>query len=136
MAQDSSASPQEEETKPYPGADKQKQAALFAEMGKQSTPEAKPTSEQHHQEIHAENIEDRRQRRTQRERLENRVFLLLAFQVIFLVILIIAQGFKLWGFSLNEWAFGIFVNGSLIHTYLLARYIAADLYTEPKNLDK
>lgn len=105
---------------------------LFSKMGALST-QTEPSSEKYYAHYHEQHIKDIEHRRKQRERLDNRVFLLLLFQVVFLVTLILFQGFKLFNFSLNEWAFGIFVNGSLIQTYLLARYIAADLYTEPKS---
>lgn len=105
---------------------------LFSAMEKTAAP-ATPSSEKYYSKYHEEHIKDIEHRREQRERFDNRVFWLLVCQVAFLIVLISLQGFKVFGFSLNDWAFGIFVNGSLIQSFLLVRYIAADLYTEPKN---
>jgi len=104
--------------------------AIFFKLGQQEQKDLEPSSEEYYKkDHHQQDIKDRKKRRRQRERLDNRVFGLLVFQVVFLVTIMLLQGFSPWGFKLNRWTFGIFVNGSLIQSYLLVRYIAADLFT-------
>jgi Flp pilus assembly protein TadB len=79
-----------------------------------------------------EEIEDFKQRRELREGFDKKVFWLLIAQVVFVALMLIFQGFKVWGFSLNEWAFGIFVNGALVQTYFIVRQMAIHLF--PKDL--
>jgi len=107
----------------------EEQSALFTKMDELSLA-VSPSSEEYYSAYHNQNILNIIKRREQRERLDNRIFILLACQVVFLVVLMLLQGFHVWGFSLNEWVFGFFINGSLIQTYLLVRDITKDLYPE------
>ena len=80
-----------------------------------------------------EHIEDLRQRRALRQDYSGRLFLLLVVQVAFVGVLILCQGWRLWGFRLHEWAFGIFINGSLIQTFFIVRQIVVHLFPVDKN---
>ncbi|WP_281645755.1 hypothetical protein [Parendozoicomonas sp. Alg238-R29] len=68
-------------------------------------------------------------RRRHRKEFDNKTFNLLRWQVGFLSLFVLLQGFGLWGFKLDNWVFGIFVNGSLIYTYAIIKYIASDLFS-------
>ena len=74
-------------------------------------------------------IKDKEQRRQMRQDFEKKVFRLLTGQIIFLGVLILLQGFNFLGFKLDEWVFGLLVNGSLVYTYFIIRYIVSDLFT-------
>jgi hypothetical protein len=78
--------------------------------------------------LHEEEIADRQTTRKLREEVGNKVLITLWVQIGFLAIMILFQGFKLCGFELNEWVFGVFVNGVLIQTFFLVRVIVQDLY--------
>ena len=78
--------------------------------------------------LQKERIAWSRSRRKHRKKFDDKVFHLLRLQVVFLFVLIFLQGFKPWGFSLDKWVFGLFVNGCLVYTYALIRYIASDLF--------
>ncbi len=69
-----------------------------------------------------------RSRRKHRKSFDNKTFNLLRWQVGFLAAFVFLQGFGLWGFKLDNWVFGFFINGSLIYTYAIIRYIASDLF--------
>ena len=79
-------------------------------------------------ELQRENIAWSRSRRKHRKKFDNKTFNLLRMQVCFLLVLMLLQGFKPFGFSIDKWVFGFFVNGSLVYTYALIRYIASDLF--------
>lgn len=113
-----------------PQSDSEALAQIEQSIGSASVP---PVSDPYYKERerHEQDMRNIAQRRDQRERFDNRFYYLLVGQVSFLVVLILLQGFGLFGFYLNQWAFGIFVNGSLIQSYLLVRYIAADLFKDP-----
>lgn len=49
-------------------------------------------------------------------------------ELVFLAILIGFQGFKWFEFNLNEWAFGLFVNGVVWQTFFLVRMIVQNLF--------
>ena len=53
---------------------------------------------------------------------------LLTSEFIILTILIFFQALKSHGFQLNDYVFGIFVNGCLLQTFLLAKPIVKDLF--------
>lgn len=53
---------------------------------------------------------------------------ILIVEIIFLFALIIFQAFKFFNFNLNEWTFGIFVNGCLLQTFFLIRCIVAHIF--------
>lgn len=78
--------------------------------------------------LHEEEIADRQTTRELRKGVGTKVLYTLWAQISFLAIMILFQGFKLCGFELNEWVFGVFVNGVLIQTFFLVRVIVQDLY--------
>ncbi|MRI34460.1 hypothetical protein EOPP23_15850 [Endozoicomonas sp. OPT23] len=80
------------------------------------------------QTLQEEQLEWHRSRRKHREKFDRKIFTLLCAQVVFLSVLMVFQGFKPWGFQLDNWVFGFFINGSLIYTYAIIRYIASDLF--------
>ena len=84
------------------------------------------------QELHIQKLARLKQDTEQRKDLSNRVYWLLIAQVIFLALMITFQGFGWCGFNLNDWVFGLFINGSLIHTYLLMKQIVTGVYSNEK----
>ena len=79
-------------------------------------------------ELQRETLKDRKSRRKHRKKFDRKIFMLLCFQVGFLMVLMLLQGFSPKGFQLDNWVFGFFINGSLIYTYAIIRYIASDLF--------
>jgi hypothetical protein len=75
-----------------------------------------------------QNREDRKIDRALKEKTHSAVFLILKWQIGGLFCLMLLQGWKIWGFTLNEWAFGVFLNGTLVQTYFLVRFIVEHLY--------
>ncbi len=53
---------------------------------------------------------------------------LLSFEMIFLVMLIILQGFNIGSFKLDHWFFGIFANGCLLQTFFLIKSIVSHAF--------
>ena len=53
---------------------------------------------------------------------------LLICEFFFLLLLIIFQGFKFFSFQLNEWSFGLFINGCIVQTFLLVGYMIKHLF--------
>ncbi len=72
--------------------------------------------------------EDRKKDRELKEKTHSAVFKILRWQIIGLFVLMLLQGWGFWGFSLNQWAFGVFLNGTLVQTYFLVRFIVEHLY--------
>lgn len=56
------------------------------------------------------------------------IFKILRWQIVGVFALMLLQGFHVWGFKLDQWAFGIFLNGTLVQTYFLVRFIVEHLY--------
>ena len=81
---------------------------------------------------HTQRKEESNQLIQLRQGVQSKLFALLTAQVIFLGVLILLQGTALWGFKLEEWAFAIFINGSLIHTYMLVKQITVNLFPSDK----
>ncbi len=75
-------------------------------------------------------------RRKHRKSFDNKTFNLLRWQVGFLSLFVLLQGFSPLGFKLDSWVFGLFINGSLIYTYAIIRYIASDLFNGDHTLLK
>ena len=73
-------------------------------------------------------------KRKHRKKFDNKIFKLLCAQVIFLCVLVVFQGFGWGGFELDNVVFGFFINGSLVYTYALIRYIASDLFNGNSSL--
>lgn len=82
------------------------------------------------QELDTEDIALKKQHRELRELIQKKVFKLLWVQLFFLFALLLLQGFRLGGFQLNEWAFGILVNGALVQTFFIVRFIVAHLFPQ------
>jgi hypothetical protein len=53
---------------------------------------------------------------------------ILIAEILFLFAMVILQAFKLGNFNLNEWTFGIFVNGCLLQTFFLIRCIVVHIF--------
>lgn len=81
-------------------------------------------------ELATEDVALKRQHRELRDLIQKKVFRLLWAQLIALVVLLVLQGFRLWGFQLNEWAFGVLVNGALVQTFFIVRFIVAHLFPQ------
>ncbi|AMO58093.1 hypothetical protein GZ77_20440 [Endozoicomonas montiporae] len=86
--------------------------------------------------IQQEQLEWHRSRRKHREKFDKKIYVLLCIQVGFLMLLMLCQGFRPFGFQLSNWVFGFFINGSLIYTYAIIRYIASDLFNGKHELLK
>ena len=69
-----------------------------------------------------------------RKSIKNHVLTILYIEIGFLMLLIIFQGFHFWRFNLNDWVFGLFVNGALIQTFFLIRHIVTHLFPSRKEL--
>ncbi|OIR24893.1 hypothetical protein [Bathymodiolus thermophilus thioautotrophic gill symbiont] len=91
-----------------------------------------PSVEARKQEIHNEELKRTKQNTEQQKELAGKIFWLLIIQVVFLMLMIIFQAFGFFGFKLNNWVFGFFINGSLIHTYLLMKQIVTGVYFNEK----
>lgn len=63
-----------------------------------------------------------------RPKFARNVYWLLLGQVAFLGLLILLQGFGLWGFKLHDIVFGIFTSGNLLCAYGIVRHIAMYLF--------
>ena len=72
--------------------------------------------------------QDRGQRRELQKSIQWKVFITLWAQLGTLFVLMLLQGFRFQGFVLNDWAFGILVNGTLIETFFLVRFIVSHLF--------
>jgi len=92
-----------------------------------------PPGEVRKQEIHDQLVKRAKQNTDQQKKLADRIFWLLIFQVFFLMLMIVFQAFGWCGFKLNDWVFGFFTNGSLIHTYLLMKQIVTGVYSHEKS---
>lgn len=78
--------------------------------------------------LNDEEIQISAQRRHLRSLIQSKIFYTLWGQLAFLFILLLLQGFKLWGFALNDWSFGILVNGAIIQTFFIVRFIVVHLF--------
>lgn len=81
-----------------------------------------------------QNRKDREKDRELKEKTHSAVFRILIAQIIGLFVLMLLQGWGLWGFGLNQWAFGVFLNGTLVQTYFLVRFIVEHLYPKKDQL--
>ena len=63
-----------------------------------------------------------------RKSIKNNVLIVLYAEIVFLMGLIVFQGFHFWRFELNGWVFGLFVNGALLQTFFLIRHIVTHLF--------
>src|SRR5262245_20396685 len=63
-----------------------------------------------------------------REQIKSFIQWVLGIEIAFLMIMIICQGWKLGGFSLNDWVFGIFANACLLQTFLLIKCIVSHVF--------
>lgn len=53
---------------------------------------------------------------------------LLFGQIVILAVFLLLQGFGWGGFKLEQWTFGIWVNGTVIQTYLVLKIIVQHLF--------
>lgn len=63
-----------------------------------------------------------------RKHVKRHLFFLLYLEIAILIILLALQGFHWFGFTLNNWAFGFFINGCLVQTFFLIKYIVHNLF--------
>lgn len=63
-----------------------------------------------------------------RKQVKSHLFFLLYLEIAILIILLPLQGLHLLGFNLNDWAFGFFINGCLVQTFFLIKYIVHHLF--------
>ena len=77
-----------------------------------------------------EKQKDSQQRRDLRQTIQRKVFITLWVQLGALLLLMLFQGFKWGGFSLNDWAFGFLANGTLIETFFIVRFIVQHLFPQ------
>lgn len=76
---------------------------------------------------------DRIQRRQLRGRISSRIMWMLYGELGFVIVVVILQGFKPCDFSLNEWMFGLFVNGVILQTFFTIRIIVRHLFPQDKD---
>jgi hypothetical protein len=76
---------------------------------------------------------DREQRRNLRGRISSRIMWMLYGELLFVIAVVILQGFKPSGFSLNEWMFGLFVNGVILQTFFTVQIIVRHLFPQDKD---
>lgn len=76
----------------------------------------------------AEDVEDRKQNRGLRKTIAIRLIWMLSAELMFLGLMIIFQGFTIWGFHLQEWVFSIFTTSVLAQTFLLVRVVVKNLF--------
>lgn len=70
-----------------------------------------------------------------RESIKTHLVVLLYLEILLLSAILLLQGFGLGGFSINNWAFGFFVNGCLVQTFFLIKYIVKHLFPEANQKD-
>ena len=75
-----------------------------------------------------EEIQTSAQKRELRKLIQSKIFWTLWVQLAFLFTLLLFQGFKWHGFNLNDWAFGILANGTLVETFFIVRFIVVHLF--------
>jgi hypothetical protein len=71
---------------------------------------------------------DGEHKRSMRVKISTRILITLWIELAILAAMIGLQGFKPWGFSLNDWIFGIFVNGVLLQTFFTVQIIVKNLF--------
>jgi hypothetical protein len=76
---------------------------------------------------------DRTQRRELRGKISNRIMWMLYGELSFVIAVVILQGFKPFDFSLNEWMFGLFVNGIILQTFFTVQIIVRHLFPQDKD---
>ena len=59
---------------------------------------------------------------------KKKVFLILNFEIIFLLLLVCFQGFGWFGFKLNDYVFGVLNTGALVHTFAMAKIVVGSLF--------
>ena len=73
---------------------------------------------------------DRDQDRLLKKDFQDRVFTILAIQLGALFVLMLLQGFRLWGFSLDKWTFCLLSNGTLVETFLIVQFMVKHLFPQ------
>ena len=63
-----------------------------------------------------------------------RIFILLCFELLILAAIIMFQGFGL--IDIEEWTFGIFVNGVILQTFSLIKLIVKSLFSQESSKPK
>lgn len=63
-----------------------------------------------------------------REKIRGDLTRILYLEILFVCVLLLFQGFGWWGFKLNNWAFGFFINGCLVQTLFLIKHIVINLF--------
>ncbi len=84
------------------------------------------------EQLKAEDLYDRRLQRKMRVSVESRAFMILYAELSVLGIVVFLQGFKLGGFFLNDWVFGIISSGCLLQTFGIIRAITINLFPNHK----
>lgn len=63
-----------------------------------------------------------------RTKYANKIFWLLSFEVAFINIIVILDGFNFFGFNLNKWLLGTIFCSILGHTFFLVKIIVKNLF--------
>lgn len=77
--------------------------------------------------------EDKIQRRKLRKKITKWIIRMLYGELGFVALAVAFQGFGFFGFSLNEWMFGLFVNGVVLQTFFTVKIIVKHLFPEDKD---
>ena len=75
-----------------------------------------------------QDVEDRKQNRGLRKNIAWYLLIVLAVELGFLGLMIVFQGFSIWGFLLNQFVFSVFTTSVLAQTFLLVRVVVKDLF--------
>ena len=81
-------------------------------------------------ELAAEARADGDHRRGMRDTVARKIINTLWGEIAILAVLMLLQGFELWGFKLNQWVFGMFVNGVLLQTFFTVKIIVKNLFPD------
>lgn len=105
-------------------------AALFSELARENTSETLGIDHR----LKEQDLFDRELQREMRESVKQQAFLILVIELAALGVVVFLQGFKLWGFNLNDWVFGTITSGCLLQTFGIIRNITLHLFpNESKN---
>lgn len=99
-------------------------AALLSELSRENTSENLGIDHR----LKEQDLFDRELQREMRESVKQQAFLILIVELAALGIVVFLQGFKLWGFSLNDWVFGTITSGCLLQTFGIIRNITLHLF--------
>lgn len=75
-----------------------------------------------------EDIADQQKDRELKEKYARWLYRLLACEIGIIFIIVLLDGFSLWGFKINEWLLGIIFNSIIVQSFFLVRLVTEYLF--------